>query len=90
MIFDLIKNKEFTKLFKYIEDNPTVDLDIQDTTYNYFIHYVIMYNLYDLLNFILSNRTIRLDILDIEGHNLLYIPIKYNYINILKLLLEYD
>lgn len=90
-LLNLIKNKKFDELFEYIKKNiDIIDLDIYDESYNYFIQYVIIYNLVDILKFILNNGTIRLDILDVDGRNLLYIPIKYNYIDILKLLIEFD
>jgi ankyrin repeat protein len=89
-IFDLVKKKQFDELFNYIKNNSDIDLDIYDENYNYFIQYIVMYNLINILKYILENRTIRLDIIDTDGRNLLYYPIKYDYFEILELLLEYD
>ncbi len=90
-LLNLIKNKKFDELLEYIKKNiKTIDLDVYDESYNYFIQYVIIYNAIDILKYILNNGTVRLDILDIDGRNLLYTPIKYNYIDILKLLIEFD
>lgn len=89
-IFDLIKKKELKQLYEYIQNNPTIDLDVCDENYNYFIQYIVMYNASDILKYILQYRNLRLDILDTDGRNLLYIPIKYNYFEILEILLEYD
>ncbi len=96
LIFDLIKNKKFDELFNHIKSealkNETIDLDIYDSNNNYFIQYIVLYNLVDILKFILlkNQYNIRLDILDNDGRTLLYNPIKYNYIDILLLILEYD
>jgi ankyrin repeat protein len=89
-LFIMIKNKEFDKLLDHIKKHPDINLDIYDNNYNYLIQYIVLYNLYDILNYILNNRTIRLDILDTDGKNILYYPIKYNYNEIIKLLLLED
>jgi len=89
-IFDLIKKKKFIELKKYIKINDKKNYDIQDDNFNYFIHYIILYNKNILLKYIFETINLRLDILDIDGRNLLYIPIKFNYFEILKLLLKYD
>jgi ankyrin repeat protein len=93
MIFDFIKNKDFDGLKKYIETNindDNLDLDIYDSHHNYFIQYLITYNLIDIIKIILLNKTIRLDIVDTDGRNILYIPIKFNYIELLELLIMTD
>jgi ankyrin repeat protein len=89
-LFTYIKEKRFDELYELIKKDETIDLDIMDETYNYFIHYVILYNNIEIMEYILKHRTIRLDILDTDGRNLLYIPIKYNYNDMLKLILDYD
>ena len=69
MIFDFIKNKDFDGLKKYIETNindDNLDLDIYDSHHNYFIQYLITYNLIDIIKIILLNKTIRLDIVDTD------------------------
>ncbi len=90
MIFDLLKNKKFEELYKYIKENENEDLDVYDENFNYFIQYLVMYNNYDIIEYILKHRTIRLDILDTDGRNLLYNTIKFNYIDLLKLFIEND
>jgi ankyrin repeat protein len=91
-LFTYIKEKKFDELLEVIKKDESIDMDmdIMDETYNYFIHYIILYNNIDIMEYILKHRTIRLDILDTDGRNLLYIPIKYNYIDMLKLILDYD
>lgn len=88
-IFNLIKLKDFKKLKKMIEDNVDIDLNIYDSQDNYLIHYILLYEQYEILEIILK-REIRLDILDIDGRTLLYIPIKMNYVDELKILLDYN
>jgi ankyrin repeat protein len=90
ILFDLIIKKQFDELKKYIVDNPEIDLDVYDEHRNYFIQYLTIYNLTDIIKYIVKNRTIRLDILDADGRNLLYVPIKYNYIELLELLIDID
>jgi len=90
ILFDFIIKKNFDTLKKYIEDNIDIDLDIIDEHNNYFIHYLVNYNLIEIITYILKNRTIRLDIIDTDGRNILYIPIKYNYIELLNILVEFD
>jgi ankyrin repeat protein len=89
-LFTYIKEKRFDELYELIKQDDTIDMDVMDDTYNYFIHYVILYNNLEIMEYILKYRTIRLDILDTDGRNILYIPIKYNYIDMFKLILEYD
>ena len=88
-IFHLIKLKNFKKIKKIIEYDENINLNIYDEQYNYFLHYILLYERYEILKIILK-RDIRLDILDIDGRTILYIPIKINYIDGLKILLEYD
>lgn len=90
MIFDLLKNKKFEELYKYIKENEDLDLDVYDESFNYFIQYLVMYNNYEIIEYILKHRSIRLDILDTDGRNLLYNTIKFNYIDLLKLFIEND
>jgi ankyrin repeat protein len=90
MIFDLIINKDFDNLKKYIIDNINIDFDIHDEQYNYIIQYLVLYNLVDIIAYLFKHTNIRLDILDTDGRSLLFIPIKYNYITLLKLLIDYD
>jgi ankyrin repeat protein len=88
-IFNLIKNNKFEKIKELIINKKIKDFDIIDENNNYFIHYIINYNQYEILKLIL-NYDIRLDILDIDGRTILYTPIKYNYFKILELLLDYN
>lgn len=90
LLFDFIIKKKFNELKDYIDANPDIDLDIYDVHHNYFIQYLVLYNLIDIIKYILKNRTIRLDIVDTDGRNLLYTLIKYNYIELLELLIEID
>ena len=89
-IFTLIKKQNFDELFNLIKSKDNIDFDIQDKNYNYFIHYLINYNKYEIMEYILKKGNIRLDILDTDGRNLLYLPIKYNNLKIFNLILEYD
>ncbi len=90
MIFDLLKKKKFDELYKYIKENESLDLDVYDESFNYFIQYLVMYNNYEIIEYILKHRTLRLDILDSDGRSLLYNTIKFNYIDLLKLFIEND
>jgi len=89
MIIELIKNKNIKELKNEITSDTNINLNIKDENYNYFIYYVLLYNLEDVLDLALK-RNIRLDILDSDGKNILYVPIKFSYNNILKKLLIYD
>jgi len=91
-IFKLIKNNNFNEIFNLIKEQKISNFDIKDNSYNYFIHYIILYNQYDILNYILNIKTIniRIDFLDIDGRSILYNPIKYNNIDMLNLLLNYN
>jgi len=88
-IIELIKNKNIKELIKIIKNDPKINLNIKDSTYNFFIYYAILYNEEELIDVILT-RDIRLDILDTDGRNILYIPIKFSYNNILKKILKKD
>ncbi len=91
ILFNFIKNKQFDELQNYISKNKDIDLDIYDENYNYFIQYIVMFNLYDILKLIFDKKiSIRLDILDNDGRNILFMPIKYNYYDIFKLLIDND
>jgi ankyrin repeat protein len=90
ILFDFIIKKKFNELKEYIDANPDADLDVYDLHHNYFIQYLVLYNLIDIIKYIVKNRTIRLDIVDTDGRNLLYTLIKYNYIELLELLIEID
>ncbi len=86
-IFSLIKENKFKKLEDLIIKNDDIKLDVHDENYNYLIHYLIMFNQYELLKLSLE-KNIRLDVLDIDGRTILYYPIKFNYKNIFDLLIE--
>ena len=90
MLFDFIEKKDFKGLKKYIIENKTIDLDVMDIHSNYFIQYLVNYNMVKLIQYILTNYNILLDILDDDGRTLLYNPIKYNNILLLQLLLNFD
>ena len=94
-IFKLIKNKEFDKIYKIIKDKELTNFDFRDENYNYFIQYVVNYNLFEILKLILDlskdeSISIRLDILDTDGRSILYNCIKYNYLEIVQLLINYN
>ena len=86
-IFLLIKENKFKKLEELIKNNDNIKLDIHDENYNYLIHYLIIFNQFELLKITLD-KNIRLDVLDIDGRTILYYPIKFNYKNIFDLLIE--
>ena len=97
LLFNLIKNNDFNKIYDLIIENKdsTIDLDIKDNNYNYFIQYIIIFNQYKILKLILELLeknliTIRLDILDNDGRTILYNCIKYNYTDIISLLINYN
>ena len=88
-IIELIKNKNIKELNNTIIQNKKIDLNVKDNHYNYFIYFVLLYNLEDTLDLILK-REIRLDILDSDGRNILYIPIKFSYDSMLTKILIHD
>ena len=53
-IFDLIKKQEFDEIYKIIKNNKITNLDIKDSNYNYFIQYIVNYNLY-IIDLCISN-----------------------------------
>ena len=87
-IFNFIKKKQFNDLFDYIKNNPTINLNIQDKNYNYFISYLILYQQEEIIKYIFENRDIKIDILDTDNRPILYVPIKFNYTHILELILK--
>jgi len=91
-IFKLIKNNNFIEIFNLIKNNKILNYDIKDENYNYFIHYIILYNQYEILNYIfnIKNINVRIDFLDLDGRSILYNPIKYNNVDILSLILKYN
>lgn len=91
-IFNLIKNQKIDELIKMIKINNIVDFNIRDENYNYFLHYIINYNMITLLEFILKIKELKLrfDIIDTDGRTILYNCIKYNYIILLKMLFLYN
>ena len=88
-IIELIKNKNIKELNNTIIKNKKIDLNVKDAHYNYFIYFVLLYNLEDTLDLLLK-REIRLDILDSDGRNILYIPIKFSYDSMLTKILSHD
>lgn len=88
-LFDLIKEKKYSKIITYLKNNPDLDLNIQDDFDNYFIEYVIDSNNIELISFVLS-RSIFLDILDNNGTTLLYNLIKFNKLEILEMVINND
>lgn len=91
-VFKLIKNNNFIEIFNLIKNKKILNFDIKDENNNYFIHYLILYNQFEILNYIFNIKVtnIRIDFLDIDGRSILYNPIKYNNIDILKLILQYN
>jgi ankyrin repeat protein len=88
-LFNSLKTHDLNEFNQILNDNLELDLNVRDNSYNYLIHYVIMYNYIDELD-ILLNRNIRIDIQDIDGRTLLYNPIKYGYNEIVKKILDVD
>lgn len=88
-LFDLIKEKKYSKIITYLKNNPDLDLNIQDDFDNYFIEYIIDSNNIELISFVLS-RSIFLDILDNNGTTLLYNLIKFNKLEILEMVINND
>jgi len=88
-LIELVKTKKIKELEKIIHKNKNINLNIKDENYNYFIYYVLLYNLESIIEIILK-RNIRLDILDSDGRNILYIPIKFSYHKILEKILVQD
>jgi len=88
-LIELVKNKKIKELENIIKKDKEINLNVKDENYNYFIYYVLLYNLDELLDLVLK-RNVRLDILDSDGRNILYTPIKFSYNTILKKLLIQD
>lgn len=93
--FNLIKNQKFDQVYKLIKERKITDLDIRDSSYNYFIHLVVNYNRIELVELILKlaaeeSLNVRFDNLDTDGRTILYNCIKYNYMDMMKLLLKYN
>jgi len=88
-IFNFLKNKNIKQLIHIIKSNKNINLNIIDETFNYFIHYVLLYNEEELIDVVLQTK-IRLDILDTDGRTILYLPIKFGYYNLLNKLLNKD
>ena len=88
-IIDLIKNKKIKELKTMLIQDEDINLNVKDDNYNYFIYYVLIYNVDEIIDLILS-RKIRLDILDTDGRTILYIPIKFSYNMILEKLILKD
>ena len=86
-LFDLIKNNNYEKFIKEIDNNKTIDLNIRDKNNNYLLNYAIIFNKLDLIKLLVS-RGAKLDILDNEGRTILYVPLLYNYLDCFKLLLK--
>lgn len=89
-IFSLIKKKKFDYFLKFVYDNENIDLDIYDQTYNYVIHYLILFDRNDIIEKLLNKKRLRLDVVDIDGKNILYNIIKFNYIDILNTIIKFD
>jgi ankyrin repeat protein len=88
-IFDLLKNKEFDKIYDMINNDEIKNLDIYDEQYNYLIYYLIIYNLVDIIKLIFKKKIkCRLDIIDHDGRCILYNCIKFNYTEIADILIK--
>ena len=44
-IFNLIKNQDFDQVYNLIKSKKLTNLDFRDQNYNYFIQYVINFNI---------------------------------------------
>lgn len=98
-LFNFIKNEEFEKIEKLIDDKNNninfiideVDFNIKDDNNNYFINYLVIQNKYELLDKLLKSiNNIRLDIFDSENKSILYIPIKFNYKKLFDILITHN
>lgn len=90
-IFNLIKTQEFDEIYKIIKSKKISNFDFRDKNYNYFIQYIVNYNLINIFKLIVENgEQIRIDILDTDGRSILYNCVKYNYHELALLLLNYD
>lgn len=91
-IFMLIKKQEFDEVYNMIKSKKITNLDFRDNNYNYFIQYIVNYNVKKIIELILnsSDINIRIDILDIDGRTILYNCIKFNYIDIITMLIQYN
>ena len=86
-LFELIKNNEWEKFKKYINDNNDLDFNLRDDTQEYLLYYAILYNKLDIVK-LLVDKNAKIDITDSEERSLLYLSIKYGYDNITTYLLE--
>ena len=88
-LFNFIREHKWDNFKEYLDNNKDIDINIRDNDRNYLIHYVIIFNKFDLIS-LLIKRGSKLDIIDTDGRSIIYIPIKYRYIECLKLLLEHN
>ena len=86
-LFEKIKEKKYNEIINFIEKNPDVNLNLQDSFKNYFIEYVLDSNNLKLIDFILS-KDIYIDIIDNNGTTIIYNLIKFNKMDIFKLVIE--
>ena len=86
-LFELLKEKKYTKIENILEENPDIDLNINDEHGNYFIEYVIESDNHEFLKKVLE-KEVYLDLIDNNGTTLLYNQIKYNKLKTLELLLK--
>ena len=89
LIFDFIKKHQWEELIKYIQENEDFDVNISDSTGNYLIHYLILFNQIKALSLIIS-RGARLDVVDNDKRSVIYYAIKYPWEDILELLLNFN
>ena len=87
IFFELLKEKKYTKIENILEENPDIDLNINDEHGNYFIEYVIESDNHEFLKKVLE-KEVYLDLIDNNGTTLLYNQIKYNKLKTLELLLK--
>lgn len=89
-IFNLVKKKEYEKLFNFIKDDDSLNLDIPDNNYNHLIDYLIIDEKIEIIEYLLKNKKILLDYLDSENKSILLKPIKFNKKKILELIVNND
>ena len=89
MIFEYIRNHEWSKFKDMIETNDTLDINIRDTQSNYLLTYAVRFNKLDIVSLLL-NKGAKYDIVDKMERSILYDAIESDFANIIKLILEFS
>ena len=89
ILFEHIRNHEWTEFKKVLELDKSVDVNIRDNQANYLLTYAVRFNRLDIVSMILS-RGGKYDIVDRLERSILYDAIESNYLPIIKTLLTHS